>query len=273
MRALLAEAAARIGGDDARAEAERLLAYVLERTRAWLFAWPEYEPDAAQHAAFERLVVARQGGAPVAYLLGRRAFWAFDLAVTPAVLIPRPETELLVELALERLPVDTACAIADLGTGSGAVALALAHERPRARVRATDASADALAIARENAQRLGIANIDFVQGDWCGALGDERFDLIASNPPYIAADDPHLAQGDLRHEPLTALASGVDGLDAIRTIVAAAPAHLQPQGWLLLEHGWDQAAAVRNLLAEQGFRNAHSVRDVAGHERVTLAQR
>jgi len=249
-----------------------LLAHVLERTRAWLFAWPEHVPNAAQAAAFERLVEARAGGTPIAYLLGRRAFWSFDLALTPAVLIPRPETELLVGLALERLPRDVACTVADLGTGSGAIALALAHERPLARVRATDRSADAIAVAQANAQRLGLANVEFACGDWCEALGGMRFEVIVSNPPYIASDDPHLSRGDLRHEPLSALASGEDGLDAIRTIVATAPSHLLPGGWLLLEHGWEQAPQVRELFVRNGGRDAASARDLAGHERVTFAR-
>jgi len=259
-----------LGGDDARGEAELLLAHVLGRTRAWLFAWPEHVVGAEQTSAFERLVEARRAGAPVAYLLGRRGFWSFDLAVSPAVLIPRPETELLVELALERIPSDEASALADLGTGSGAIALALAHERPHANVVATDASAAALAVAFANAQRLGIGNVRFVHGDWYAPLGTARFALVASNPPYIAADDPHLARGDLRHEPLSALASGHDGLDAIRAIVADAPAHLLPRGWLLVEHGWEQGAAVRALFVGRGLDDVQSVRDVAGHERVTL---
>lgn len=268
MRALLADASARLGGEDARNEVERLLAHVLERPRAWLYAWPEHQPTPAQRAGFERLLAARVGGAPVAYLLGRRAFWTFDLEVTPAVLIPRPETELLVELALARLPPDQPSAVADLGTGSGAIALAIARERPQARVLATDIGVESLAVACANAQRLGLGNVVFAQGDWCAALGDERFDLIASNPPYIEAGDPHLAQGDLRHEPLRALASGADGLDAIREIVAASPRHLVPGGWLLLEHGHDQAARVRELLATHGFAEVASAIDLAGHERV-----
>lgn len=246
---------------------------MLERPRAWLYAWPEHVPTAAQCEAFERLIEARASGTPIAYLLGRRAFWSLDLAVTPAVLIPRPETELLVELALERLPRDVECAVADLGTGSGAIALAIAHERPLARVQATDRSADALAVARANARRLGLANVGFECGDWCEALGGMRFDLIVSNPPYIASDDPHLARGDLRHEPLSALASGEDGLDAIRTIIATAPAHLSTDGWLLLEHGWEQAPQVRELFVLNGWRDAASARDLAGHERVTFARR
>jgi len=250
-----------------------LLAHALGRTRAALFAWPEYEPDAAQRAAFEALVEARARGTPVAYLLGSRAFHRFELQVTPAVLIPRPETERLVELALERIPPGQPCSIADLGTGSGAIALALALERPHARVLATDASEAALEVARANAARLGAGNVLFAHGDWCAALGGAPFDLIASNPPYIAAGDPHLARGDLRFEPASALASGVDGLDAIRTIVAAAPAHLVPGGWLLLEHGWEQGAAVRALLSAHGFEAVTSARDLAGHERVSFGRR
>ena len=266
---LLAGAAVRIGGDSARAEAEILLAHALGRSRAWLFAWPQFDPDASQLAAFERMVDARRCGEPVAYLTGRRGFWSLELEVSPAVLIPRPETELLVELALARVPPDAACAIADLGTGSGAIALALAHERPCVRVLATDASADALEVARRNAQRLGIANVAFARGDWCAALGNERFDLIVSNPPYIASGDPHLEEGDLRREPRAALASGDDGLDAIRRIVRAAPAHLRAGAWLLLEHGSEQGAAVRELLRSVGSADVVTHGDLAGRERVS----
>lgn len=272
-RRLLVAATSRLGDADARFEAELLLAHVLGKSRAWLFSWPEFEPDAAQCAAFERLVAARGAGEPVAYLTGHREFWSLDLGITPAVLIPRPETELLVELALARIALAGEFRVADLGTGSGAIALALARERPRMRIVATDASAAALAVARANAERLGIANVTFAQGHWCAALGAARFDLIVSNPPYIAASDPHLQQGDLRHEPLSALASGVDGLDAIRCICAEAGNHLFAQGGLLLEHGWDQAPRVRDLLIISGFINVHSVRDRNGHERVTLATR
>ncbi|MEO7433399.1 MAG: peptide chain release factor N(5)-glutamine methyltransferase, partial [Dokdonella sp.] len=250
-----------------------LLAHVLGQSRAWLFAWPESDVDEARAAHFARLIAARARGEPIAYLTGRRAFWSLDLEVGSGVLIPRPETELLVELALARMPADSTCAVADLGTGSGAIALALARERPRARVLATDASGDALSIARANAKRLVIGNVTFAQGDWCDALGDQRYDLLVSNPPYIALDDPHLREGDLRYEPASALSSGVDGLDAIRRIVAAAPEHLHPRGTLLLEHGWDQAARVRALLDERGFVAIETARDTAGHERITIAQR
>jgi release factor glutamine methyltransferase len=270
VRDLLASASRRLGGADARLDAELLLAHALGVSRARLYAWPEDEPDTVQRAAFERLVEAREQGEPIAYLTGRREFWSLELSVTPHVLIPRHETELLVELALERIPRDRAFRIADLGTGSGAIALALARERPLARVTATDASATALDVARGNAERLGVGNVGFAAGDWYAALGDARFDLIVSNPPYVAADDAHLAQGDLRFEPASALASGADGLDAIRHIVAGAPAHLADGGALLLEHGFDQSVRVRALLDAAGFVDVRSVRDAAGHERVTL---
>ncbi|MBN8728078.1 MAG: peptide chain release factor N(5)-glutamine methyltransferase [Xanthomonadales bacterium] len=270
IRQLLGAATARLGGgEEARGEAEILLAHALGRSRTWLFAWPEFEPDGAAEATFWRLVGARQGGKPVAYLTGRRGFWSLELEVTPAVLIPRAETERLVELALERIPQARHAAVADLGTGSGAIALALASERPMAKVLATDASLDALAVAASNARRLGLRNIQFAEGDWCAALGDRRFDAIVSNPPYIEAGDPHLAQGDLPHEPPAALESGADGLDAIRAIIRATPAHLQAGGWLLLEHGWNQGAAVRALLGAAGFAAVATAQDLGGRDRVS----
>ncbi|KAB2900417.1 MAG: peptide chain release factor N(5)-glutamine methyltransferase [Dokdonella sp.] len=273
VRALLAAASLRLDGEAARSEAELLLAHALGTSRSWLYAWPEHVPAPAQQARFAELVEARVRGEPVAYLLGEREFWSLRLAVTPAVLIPRADTERLVELALARLPAGTALQVADLGTGSGAIALAIASERAQARVLATDASPAALALARRNAHDLRLANVEFAQGDWCAALGTRQFDLIASNPPYIAEGDPHLLQGDLRFEPRAALGSGPDGLDAIRAIVAQAPRHLLTDGWLLLEHGFDQAAAVRALLAEAGYREIGSARDHAGHERVSGARR
>ena len=193
-----------------------------------------------------------------------------DLAVTADVLIPRPETELLVELALQRIPSDAELDVADLGTGSGAIALALARERPRACVFACDASAAALAVARGNAERLRLANVRFAQGDWYAAVDDARFALIASNPPYVAVGDAHLERGDLRFEPALALSSGADGLDAIRTIVAGAPAHLLEDGWLLIEHGWDQGDPVRALLEVAGFSDLATHRDLGDRDRVTL---
>ena len=271
VRELLASATAG-SGSDARHEAGLLLGHALGRTRAWLFAHAddEVEPDA--QARFEQLVAARRRGEPVAYLTGTRGFWTLDLEVTPDVLIPRADTERLVELALERIPVEAACTVADLGTGSGAIALAIASERPQARIVATDASAAALAVARANARRLGLDQVAFAQGDWCAALGAQRFDVIVSNPPYIAAGDPHLGEGDLRFEPASALASGADGLDAIRVIAAQARDHLEAGGWLLLEHGHDQGAGVRGLLADHGYVDIATARDIEQRERVTLGR-
>ena len=254
-------------------EADLLLAHALGRPRTWLFTHDGDEVDADATQLFETLVQRRAQGEPVAYLTGRRGFWRFDLEVGPATLIPRPETERLVELALERLPGGRALRVADLGTGSGAIALAIAMERPHARVVATDASAEALDVARGNAARLQVANIEFRQGDWLAPLHGERFALIASNPPYIAQGDRHLGEGDLRFEPASALASGPDGLDAIRVIVAQAPAHLEPGGWLLLEHGWDQGAAVRTLLTSAGFDEVATEVDLERRDRVTLGRR
>lgn len=267
--ALLRDARQRIDAVDA----ELLLAHVLQRSRTWLFTHGDAVPEPAQVDAFADFVRRRQAGDPVAYLIGRRGFWNFELDVTPATLIPRPETERLVELALVRLPVDRALRVADLGTGSGAIALAIASERPRAQVLATDASAAALTVAEANAARLGLGNVEFRLGDWCAPLGAECFDLIASNPPYIADTDPHLAQGDLRHEPPRALASGSDGLDAIRVLARDVPGHLRPGGWLLIEHGWEQGAAVRELLLAAGFADVASELDLEQRERVTMGRR
>jgi release factor glutamine methyltransferase len=269
VRGLLAGAAVELGGDEPAREAELLLGHALGRDRAWLYAHADDAPDADGALRFHALLVRRAGGEPIAYIVGRREFWSLDLSVNSDVLIPRPETELLVELALQRIPQNVQVNIADLGTGSGAIALAIARERPQARVLATDASRSALAIARENAERLGIGNVEFGQGDWCAALGERRFELIASNPPYIAQADAHLQRGDLRFEPRAALASGADGLDAIRSIVAAAPAHLQPHSWLLFEHGHDQGAAARELLALGGFVEIFSAVDLEQRERVS----
>lgn len=254
-------------------DAEFLLVHVLRKPRSWLFAHRDDEASDEAAAAFEALVQRRADGEPVAYLTGQRGFWRFDLAVTPATLIPRPETELLVELALARLPGDRDLRVADLGTGSGAIALALAYERPRAQVFACDASAPALAVAQANARALGLANIAFCAGDWLAPLVGERFHLVASNPPYIALGDPHLLEGDLRFEPAAALSSGIDGLDAIRRIAADAPSHLEAGGWLLLEHGWDQGAAVRELLGRAGFQDVTTERDLEGRDRVSLGRK
>lgn len=257
------------GDVEMRHEAEILLGHVLQRERAWLFTHADFVPDSAQVDKFLGLVDARKRGEPVAYLIGHRGFWTLDLLVTPAVLIPRPETELLVELALARIPLGVEFPVVDLGTGSGAIALAVASERPHAHVLATDASAAALAVAKANAQRFSINNVEFAEGDWCAPLGGRVFDMMVSNPPYIAADDTHLAQGDLRFEPGYALASGADGLDAIRQIIDAAPRHLASGGWLLLEHGFDQGESVRGLLDQGGLIEVQTWQDIADHDRIS----
>jgi release factor glutamine methyltransferase len=269
--AALRAAAARLGPDEGAAEAAVLLAHALGVDRAWLIAHAGDPLPGHAAARFDALVARRAAGEPVAYLVGRRGFHALDLAVSPAVLIPRPETELLVELALARMPPDRVLDVVDLGTGSGAIALAIAAARPRARVLATDASATALEVARANAARMGLSNVAFAHGSWWVPLAGRRFDLVVSNPPYIADDDPHLGAGDLRFEPRAALAAGPDGLDDLRIIAAGAPAHLAPGGWLLVEHGFDQGAAVRALLAEAGLRSVTTHRDLEGRERVTRA--
>ena len=265
LRQLLEDASTRID----RIDAEHLLLCVLDRSPTWLFMHLDDGIDAGRRAAFAALVERRGAGEPVAYLTGSRGFWTLDLEVTPATLVPRADTELLVELALASLPVDAAIRVADLGTGSGAIALAIARERPRARVIAIDASADALDVARRNAVRNAVANIEWRHGDWFAVLQGECFDLIASNPPYIAVGDPHLHEGDLRFEPMSALASGADGLDDIRRIIADAPAHLVEGGMLLLEHGFDQGAAARALLLAAGFTAVGTRQDVEARDRVS----
>ena len=268
---LLAESAAGLAdraGDGARAEAEILLAHCLGCDRTALWARPETAVPSAVAAACRALALRRAAGEPVAYLVGRRGFWTLELELTPAVLIPRPETELLVEQVLAAFPADAPVRLVDLGTGSGAIALAVAAERPCWEILATDAAADALAVARRNAARLGLVAVAFRLGDWARAFRPgERFSVIVSNPPYVAEGDPHLAA--LRHEPAQALTAGPDGLDALRRIVAGAGAHLAPGGWLLLEHGHDQADAVRRLLLERGFGGTESRPDLAGLPRCT----
>ncbi len=271
LQELLKQATARLGAASAtpRLDAEVLLAHALGRERSHLLAHADAVPDAAAAGRFETLLAARTRGEPVAYLTSKREFWSLALTVTPATLIPRPETELLVEQALERAPSGAAWPLLDLGTGSGAIALALASELPACKVTATDASSDALGVARGNAAAFGLKNIEFVAGDWFEPLSGRRFRLIVSNPPYVEEADPHLRQGDVRFEPRSALASGADGLDAIRRIVAGAPGHLETGASLLLEHGWNQGPAVRELLRMGDFRSITTYSDMAGHERVT----
>jgi release factor glutamine methyltransferase len=254
-------------------EARLLLAHVLDRDRAWIAAHGNAPLTREQALAFDALARRRRDGEPVAYLTGRREFFGLDLEITPDVLIPRPETELLVELALTWLGQEASARVLDLGSGSGAVALALARQRPRSKFVGTDVSAAAVALARRNSERLGIANATFIESDWFASVPPERFALIVANPPYVAEEDPHLGRGDLRFEPESALASGSDGLEAIRAIVAAAPEYLPPDGALALEHGYDQAPAVQALLRASGLRAVASARDLAGIPRVTYGFR
>jgi release factor glutamine methyltransferase len=253
----------------ARLDAELLLEYVTGLSRTSFRSAPERELPPAAGWSFQQLVKRRMSGEPVAYIRGQQEFWSLLFEVTPAVLIPRPETELLVERALAYLPQDRETYVVDLGTGSGAIALAIATERPRAQVIGVDVSSSALAVASRNAGRLQVRNVKFSQGDWFGPIGDAQFDLIVSNPPYIGENDPDLDPQVRRQEPTAALISGPTGLEALRHIVANAPAHLRADGRLLLEHGWTQAATVRNLLVQNGFTHVRSHADLAGHERVT----
>jgi len=246
-----------------------LLCHALGLTRVGLITQSTRELTADEAARLADLIARRLAGEPVAYLVGRREFYGLPFEVDPAVLIPRPETEWLVELALERLPPRDR--VLDMGTGSGAIAVALAHTRPDALVTALDVSEEALAVARRNAA-ANAAGVRFLASDWYAALEGEQFELIVSNPPYIAAGDSHLAQGDLRFEPAGALTDHADGLSALRRIVAGAAPHLAPQGWLLMEHGYDQSAAVRALLAAAGFEQVQSWPDLAGIERVSGAR-
>ena len=269
----LLRSAAKALGDDGTVEAAMLLGHVLARPRSWLMAFGEFAVEDAQRATFDALLARRVAGEPMAYLVGRRAFWAFDLAVGPATLIPRADTERLVELALERLGPDAQGPALDLGTGSGAIALALAYERPMLAVIAVERSAAAAGMARANAAALGLSGrVRVVEGSWFVPLAGQRFALIASNPPYIEDADPHLDEGDLRFEPRDALASGADGLDDLRAIVAAAPAHLFAGGWLLVEHGWRQGTAVLALFKAAGFSDAQTAQDLEGRDRVTLGR-
>ena len=252
-----------------RLDAEVLLAHALGWDRSHLLAHADEAAEAQTARLFETLIAARMRGEPIAYLTSKREFWSLSLKVTPATLIPRPETELLVEQALERVPISAAWPILDLGTGSGAIALALASELPACKLIATDASVGALDIARTNAEALGITNVEFITGDWFAPLAGRRFRLIVSNPPYVEDADAHLAEGDVRFEPRSALASGADGLTDLRRIIAGASAHLETGASLLLEHGWRQGEAVRELLREAGFRSVTTYSDLAGHERVS----
>lgn len=270
----LRSAAQRLSASESpRRDAEILLGYVSGRPRTFLLAFGETLLSADERERLEALLLRRIQGEPVAYLTGMREFWSLPLEVSSATLIPRPDTECLVEKALTLLPaLSDGVEIADLGSGSGAIALALASERPASRVTGVDFSPQAVALAQRNAARLGVSNVTFIQGDWFAPLQGRRFFLIVSNPPYIDADDPHLTQGDVRFEPASALVAAEGGMADIHSIVSQAPAYLQPEGWLLLEHGWRQGDAVRRCLADAGFKQVETLRDYGGNERVSCGR-
>ncbi len=253
---------------EARIEARALAGHAWRVDGAWLIAHDTDPLTEAMHTAFSSLLSRRLEGVPIAYLLGSREFYGRPFLVSPDVLIPRPDTELLVELALDRIPTDRSADVLDLGTGSGCIAVTLALERPLSRITAVDCSRAALRVAQHNADILD-ARVEFLTSDWFAALADRRFDLIVSNPPYIAASDPHLARGDVRFEPVAALSAGVDGLDDLRRLTCAAHTHLQPGGTLLLEHGYDQAEAIQALLRTNGFHDPKSWTDLSGIRRVS----
>ncbi len=260
------------GQMEAGRDAEILLGHAAGISRSQLLAHPERLLTVEQYGVFRNMLGRRRNGEPVAYLIGCREFWSLPLKVTPATLVPRPETELLVEQALILLPPGDELEVLDLGTGCGAIALAIAGERSHCRVTGSDVSEDALRVARENQDLLALQNIDWVQGSWYQAVAHRKFDLIVSNPPYVAEGDPHLEQGDLPHEPALALASGKDGLNAIREIIDGAPGHLNKPGWLLLEHGFDQQKYVMELLIAAGFAKVCGHQDLAGIPRVVSAR-
>ncbi len=269
----LAQASAKLtDSDSAVLDAQLLLAHVLGKNRTWLVAWPEHQLAPGQQRAFDALCARRGKGEPVAYLLGKRAFWTFEVEVGPAVLIPRPETELLVELAL-RLGATLTGKVADLGTGSGAIALALASERPDWQVHATELSAGAEAIAAANFRAAGLSNLHLFAGNWCAPLPEHDYALLVSNPPYIDEADPHLREGDVRFEPRAALVAGEGGLAELHHIARQARGYLVDDGWLLLEHGWQQGAAVRGLLEGLDYTAISTHRDPGNRERVTTGRK
>ena len=255
-----------------RRDAEILLEHVTGKARTYLLAFGETLLTPEQEAQLAALLARRKTGEPVAHLTGEREFWSLPLYVSAATLIPRPDTECLVEQALARLP-DGPCRILDLGTGTGAIALALASERPDCQVTAVDVMPDAVALAQRNLARLGFSNVQINQSSWFSALAQHTFEMIVSNPPYIDEHDPHLSQGDVRFEPLTALVAANDGLADIEHIITTAREHLVPGGWLLLEHGWTQGAAVRALYSAAGYASVETCRDYGGNERLTLGKR
>lgn len=254
-----------------RRDAEILLEHVTGKARTYILAFGETLLTAEQEAQLAELLARRKRGEPVAHLTGEREFWSLPLYVSAATLIPRPDTECLVEQALARLP-ESACRILDLGTGTGAIALALASERPDCQVTAVDVMPDAVALAQRNLARLGFSNVQILQSSWFSAIASQQFDMIVSNPPYIDEQDPHLSQGDVRFEPLTALVAANEGLADIEHIITTARDHLVSGGWLLLEHGWTQGAAVRALFSAAGYAAVETCRDYGGNDRLTLGK-
>jgi release factor glutamine methyltransferase len=259
--------------DSARLDAELLLSVVIAKPRSWLYTWPDHIPALPEQHLYLELIRRRQAGEPVAYMTGRKEFWDLKLKINHDVLIPRPDTELLVETALAKLPEDESIRVADLGTGSGAIALALASGRDNWQLIATDQSARALDLAQENAKNLDIKNISFFQGSWLAPLSGQTFDAILSNPPYIEKNDPHLQRGDVRFEPVHALISEENGLADIHHIISNSPSFLTPSGWLMLEHGYQQGEQVRQLFAAFSYSEIETLRDLAGHERITIGRK
>ncbi len=255
--------------DSARLDAEVLLCSVLEKNRSYLMTWPERKLTENQLKQFKELLDQRLQGNPIAHITGHREFWSLDLKITKDTLIPRPETELLVEQVLQQFPITTKKSLLDLGTGSGAIALAIASERPQWKITATDQSTSTLNIAHENSQHLKITNIEFKQGNWFQAVSNKKFDIIVSNPPYIVNTDPHLKSGDVSFEPLSALASGIDGLDDINKIVTQAKQHLNAGGFLIIEHGYDQQSAVNKIFQKAGFNKITQTQDLSNTPRNT----
>ena len=258
--------------DTARLDAELLLCHVMNTQRAWVYSRPEQQIPQQQVEAYHSLVKRRSKGYPIAYLTGHKEFWSTELSVNEHTLIPRPETERLVECALEKIPTEKILNIIDLGTGSGAVAIAIARERPQCMIIATDICGKALEIATANAKSHNLENISFIKSDWFSTIKRKNFDIIVSNPPYIRHDDKHLQQGDVRFEPVDALKAGCDGLQYIREIIDQAPHYLIKNGWLLLEHGYDQGYDVRTHLTSSCYSDVTTCHDYAGHERITLAR-
>ncbi len=258
--------------DSAKLDAEVLLAQLLKKNRSYLYTWPEHELNSELLIQYKDIISKRKSGIPIAYLLGNKEFWSLNLKVTSDTLIPRPETELLVEQVFNLVPHGKSMAIIDLGTGSGAIALAIASERQNCTITASDKSSLALDVAKLNAQNNHITNIQFIQSNWFDALGNRQFNIIISNPPYVAEQDPLLSQGDVRFEPPSALKSGPEGLDDIRIISKTAHSFLLANGWLLLEHGFEQQEAVQKILSDDGYTNISTILDLSGQPRVTIAQ-